>query len=145
MAWTTPKTNWAATYDSDGNYTGDYFTYNDFNRIRNNLDALTEYASTIYLFTFTDTLPSTKTVTGYPYASDINKFETRLHELNSQSLHMDIGTKQVFNDNGSFITADELNRIESAMLNMYSVYQKVAGGRKMLKFRLGFPASSIRF
>lgn len=145
MAWTAPKTNWKATYNSAGAYTGDYFSYTDFNRIRNNLDALTELASTVYIFRFTDTLPNTKTVVGHPYASDINKFETRLHELNSQSLNLPIGTQQTYYDNGAFIDAAELNRIESAMLDMYSIYQKIAYGRKMLKFRLGFPASAIKF
>ena len=144
MAWTTPKTNWKATYDSGGNYTGDYFSYVDFNRIRNNLVALTDIAETLYIFTFTGTLPSEKTVTGYPYASDFNAFETRLHEINAQSINKSIGTQQTFVDNGAFIDFEELNRIESAMLELYEIFKDASGGRRMLAFRLGLAPSSVR-
>lgn len=144
MAWTTPKTNWAALYDTEGNYIGDYFSYVDFNRIRNNLLALTELGSELYNFNFTSTLPSEKTVTGYPYASDINAFETRLDEINRQSVNLSIGTKKTFTDNGVFIDYAELNRIESAMLEMQRIFANASGGRKMLKFTLGFASSSVR-
>ena len=145
MAWTTPKTNWTATSDAMGNYTGDYFSYTDFNRIRNNLVALTEVAETLFHFHFTNTLPSTKSITGYPYASDINKFETRLDEINAQSLRLNIGTKKTYTDNGAFIDADELNRIESAMLTLYQIFYDSSGGRKKLPFMLGLESSSVRF
>lgn len=144
MAWTTPKTNWQASYDENGNYTGDYFYYLDFNRIRNNLVALTELGSELYHFTFTSDLPNTKTTTGYPYASDFNAFETRLDEINRQSLKLSIGAKKTFTDNGTFIDYAELNRIESAMLEMYRIFANASGGRKMLRFTLGFAASSVR-
>ena len=143
--WTTPKTNWQASYDEDGNYTGDYFSYDDFNRIRNNLDALSELGAQLYFLNFTAQLPNTKSVTGYPFASDINAFETRLHELNNQTIRLPIGTKQTFVDNGAFIGFAELNRIESAMVTMYKMFNDALGGRKMLKFRLGLPSSAIRF
>ena len=144
MAWTAPKTNWMATYDSSGEYTGDYFSYVDFNRIRNNLMALTEVGETLYIFNFTSQLPSEKTVTGYPYASDINAFETRLHEINAQSLNKSIGTQKTFYDNGAFIDADELNRIESATLELYQILLDASGGRRMLAFKLGLTPSSVR-
>ena len=144
MDWTTPITNWAALYDTEGNYIGDYFSYVDFNRIRNNLVALTTLGSELYNFTFTTELPEEKTVTGYPYASDINSFETRLDELNRQSVNLSIGTKKTFTDNGVFIDYAELNRIESAMLEMQRIFANASGGRKMLKFTLGFAASSVR-
>lgn len=145
MAWTTPKTDWNSSHGEDGSYTGDYFSYVDFNRIRNNLEALTTLAQELYHFTFTSTLPGTKTVTGYPYASDINAFETRLDEINRQSINVQIGTKKSYSDNGAFIDATELNRIESATLNLYNIFRNATGGRKMLKFRLGFPAGAIKF
>lgn len=144
MAWTTPKTDWTALYDTEGNYIGDYFSYVDFNRIRNNLVALTTLGSELYNFNFTSELPEEKTVTGYPYASDINAFETRLDEINQQSLNLSIGAKKTFSDNGVFIDYAELNRIESAMLEMQRVFANASGGRKMLRFKLGFTASSVR-
>ena len=140
----TPKTDWAVTYDENGKYAGDFFSYVDFNRIRNNLDALTTLGEDLYVFSFSTELPSTKDVTGYPYASDINAFETRLHEINQQSLRLSIGSKKTFTDNGAFIDWKELNRIESATLKLYEAFSEIYGGRRMLKFRLGFTASSIK-
>ena len=145
MAWTTPKTDWTATYDSNGVYTGDYFSYVDFNRIRDNLEALTELAEMLYVLRVTGTLPSTKAVTDYPYADEINLLEKRLHEINAQSINRSIGTQKTYVDNGAFIDAAELNRIESATLDIYRILTEQAGGRKMLKFRLGFPAGAIKF
>lgn len=142
--WTAPKTNWQSSYVGS-TYTGDYFSYVDFNRIRNNLDVLTELATTLYVMSFSGSLPSTKTVSGYPYADEINLLEKRLHEVNSQSINRDIGTQKTYVDNGAFIDATELNRIESATLDLYRILTEQAGGRKMLKFRLGFPAGAIKF
>lgn len=145
MAWTTPKTDWTATYDSGGTYTGDYFSYVDFNRIRNNLDALTELADTLYVLRLTGELPNVKAVSDYPYADEINLLEKRLHEVNAQSINGNIGTQKSFSDNGAFIDATELNRIEGATLNLYRILTEQAGGRRMLKFRLGFTSGSIKF
>lgn len=145
MAWTTPKTDWAVTYDENGVYTGDFFSYVDFNRIRNNLAALTELAEMLYVLRVTGSLPSTKAVTDYPYADEINLLEKRLHEVNNQTIRRSIGNQKTFVDNGAFIDATELNRIERATLDLYRILTEQAGGRKMLKFRLGFPAGSIKF
>lgn len=143
--WTTPKTNWRGTSAEDGTYTGDYFSYVDFNRIRNNLDYLTDLAGQLYVLRLTGDLPSTKVVTDYPYADEINLLEKRLHEINAQSIKRSIGTQKTFYDNGAFIDADELNRIESATLTLNRILTEQAGGRKMLRFRLGLPSGSIRF
>ena len=143
MAWTTPKTNWSAS-SSDGHYTGDYFSYVDFNRIVGNLEVLTGLAGQLYQMTYTTELPGEKSRINYPFAADLNSIETRLHEINDQTLSLTIGTKKTFTSNGVFINATELNRIESAMLALYRPLEDQVGGRKMLKFRLGFVAGSIR-
>ena len=49
MAWQTPKTDWAARYDTDGRYTGDYFNAGDYQRIRGNLLDLAEQAEVFAL------------------------------------------------------------------------------------------------
>ncbi len=143
MAWTTPKTDWNST-SSGGQYTGDYFSYVDFNRIVGNLAVLTDLAGQLYQMQYTTVLPSEKTRTGYPFAADLNSIETRLDEINSQTINLPIGNKRTFTNNGVFINATELNRIESAMLALHRPLEDQVGGRKMLRFRLGFPAGSIR-
>ena len=48
MAWMQPKVAWESSYDSSGNYTGDYFNYTDYNRIKNNLTELRNKAVLLY-------------------------------------------------------------------------------------------------
>ena len=143
MAWTTPKTDWSAT-SVGGVYTGDYFDYIDFNRIVGNLEVLTGLAQQLFMMTFSGDLPDEKGRTDYPYAADMNAIENRLHEINDQTIGLSIGQKRTFTNNGVFINATELNRIESAILSLYEPLTDMVGGRRMLSFRLGTPAGSIR-
>lgn len=48
MAWMQPKMDWESSYDSAGNYTGDYFNFTDYNRIKNNLTELRNKAVLLY-------------------------------------------------------------------------------------------------
>ena len=48
MAWQTPKTNWKVTYDANGNYIGDYFNAEDYQRIKGNLQVLKDMADELY-------------------------------------------------------------------------------------------------
>lgn len=143
MAWTTPKTDWSAT-SVDGVYTGDYFDVYDFNRLVGNLQVLTGLAEQLFMMTFSGNLPDEKARNEYPYASDLNAIENRLHEINDQTIALSIGQKRTFTNNGVFINAAELNRIESAMLRLYEPLLDMVGGRRMLSFRLGTLAGSIR-
>lgn len=136
MAWSTPKTDWSASY-SGTTYTGDYFTYVDFNRIRNNLEYLTDMAEQLYATTWSIGLPDTKGVNNKPYAHQVNALETRLHEMNKQTVNVPIGTQKTFYDNGKFPDAAEWNRIESATLVLLNHLLEQAEGRKTLGFTLG--------
>lgn len=137
MAWVTPKTNWKATY-SGTTYTGDYFSYVDYNRIRGNLLELTSLAEQLYPTTWSHTVPGAKAVDGYgPTAGDFNNFEYRLHDINDQTVHASIGTRKSYSVNGTFVDAAELNRVESATVTLRALLLDQAGGRTKLKFRLG--------
>ena len=48
MAWTAPKTDWKVTYGPDGEYTGDFFNVDDYDRIKQNIEYLREYAYFLY-------------------------------------------------------------------------------------------------
>ena len=61
MAWVTPKTDWQASYDENGNYTGDYFNIEDYNRIIGNLTYLKVLADTLFLPFTTADMGSEKT------------------------------------------------------------------------------------
>lgn len=132
MAWTTPKTNWVAS---------DYFNWSDFNRIKNNLAYLHDRAEEVYP-SFSVNSTSTEDVTDYNYIwlpSDINKLEQDLTTLYQHMTLRDfnIGTQKTFTYNGAFITFTELNRIESATLNIYNRLVNQIAGRKRIAYTLG--------
>ena len=137
MAWTTPKTDWNST-SSDGHYTGDYFSYVDYNRIRGNLLELTSLAEQLYPTSWSHGMPSAKTVDDIgPTAGDFNNFEYRLHDINNQTVKASIGTRKSYSVNGIFVDDIELNRVENATVTLRNLLLDQAGGRLRLKFRLG--------
>lgn len=144
MAWITPKTDWSAGTGASP-YNGDYFNAVDYNRIRENLLYLTGLAEQLYSgMVFTTSIGSQKTYSSWIYADEINSFETRLDEINAQSVQVSIGTKKTFVENGKGIDAAELNRLESGCLAVYGILHNMAGGRRMMRFTLGIPASAVR-
>lgn len=128
VEWIEPKTDWS---------TGDKFNINDYNRIKNNLTYLHEYASELYVPFEAEDMGEDAT---YPIFWDVDKFnafERNLDEINKQIYTQDFGVSQTFYPNGVFIQADELNRIESAMLSMKDILDRQKSGIRRLPFRLG--------
>lgn len=136
MAWTTPKTDWKVSYDSDGVYNGDRFNYADFNRLVNNLKELRELSIKLYN-EFAITTTATKNVTSYLYADDFNKIEENLEVINTNTLNRDYGDTQTYYANGNTFDYKELNRIESAMLDLYERLSNQYNSRRMLTFNFG--------
>ena len=128
MAWIQPKTNWTVS---------DRFNISDYNRIKGNLDFLEDKAETLYMSFDTQDMGPEKTYVDYIYASEINKFEENLEKINQNIFTQDFGDRQTFVPNGVFITYDELNRIESAILNMYNLLDRQKAGLIRLAFRFG--------
>lgn len=109
----TPKTDWKAT---------DHLTYVDWNRIVNNLYFLKELGINRYSDLVNVQLTSAMTDKkewGWLFAEDLNAVENDLENINQVSAKLDIGTKQTFVAYGKAITYIELNRIESATLELY--------------------------
>ena len=73
MTWLEPKTNWSDKWDGN-TYVGDYFTYVDYNRIKNNTLFLIGYASQMYDVTPFE-LGEEKAEGDIPYADEFNMFE----------------------------------------------------------------------
>ena len=128
MAWITPKTNWVST---------DWFNASDYNRIRGNILFLSDLCSQLFATKFSTSIGSAKSVTDRIYADEFNSLEVRLREINAYSVHVkEYDTAKIFYDNGKGIDSDELNRIESVALGLYTALNFVSGGRKRLRFRL---------
>ena len=78
MAWTQAKTDWAGGYDSAGNYTGDYFNAEDYNRIKNNIAEIRNLAVCVYPDFSLKDMGADKVVGDYIYADEINLLENNL-------------------------------------------------------------------
>ena len=127
--WHTPKTNWKPT---------DRFNYVDYNRIKNNLVYLHELAETLYRqFDVIDLGEDIDTYAGYFTAQQFNNFESNLDTINKNIFTQDFGISQRFFDNGVFIQWNELNRIESAILQMNDLLDRQKATLRKIPFTLG--------
>lgn len=143
MAWETPKTNWYGTTDADGNYVGDRFNAVDFNRIKNNLAYLRELSIKLYEEFSIVSLGVDRTPANYFYADEINQLEENLDTINTNTLQRAYGTPPVYVDNGNTPDFDELNRLESAILDLYDRLTNEFEGRRMFTWNFGMKGGDL--
>lgn len=127
MAWSTPKTDWVAT---------DNVNVEAYNRWINNLDYLQTLCQKMYTLYKTN-LGSDQTVNDVPYEDMLNKIETALENLNAACYNFDIGSTHVFSANSPYIDYNEINRIESAELKLYTWLTTQFENIPKLAFTLG--------
>ena len=153
MAWITPKTDWTIEYDDDGNYIGDFFSYTDYNRIKNNLLELRSMAVQMFYgipeFDLGDDKhqydPANPDFDNDNFfADEFNAIEDGLQAIDDAISFIDFGTKKTFTDNGRFIDYTELNRIESAQLRIYGLISNAITGKLRLQITLGLKENDIR-
>lgn len=137
MAWTTPKTNWNGGTAADGTYIGDRFNAVDFNRIKNNLDYLRELAIKLYDEFAINALGSDRTPADYFYADEINQLEENLTIINNNTLKRHYGTAPTYVNNGRTMDFTELNRLESAILDLYDRLTNQSEGRRKFQWNFG--------
>lgn len=143
MAWEAPKTNWYGTTDADGNYVGDRFNAVDFNRIKNNLTYLRELSIKLYEEFSIVSLGADRTPANYFYADEINQLEKNLNAINANTLQRSYGTPPVYVDNGNTPDFDELNRLESAILDLYDRLTNEFEGRRMFTWNFGMKGGDL--
>lgn len=137
MAWITPKTNWNGGTAADGTYIGDRFNAVDFNRIKNNLDYLRELAIKLYDEFAINALGSDRTPADYFYADEINQLEENLTIINNNTLKRHYGTAPTYVNNGRTMDFTELNRLESAILDLYDRLTNQSEGRRKFQWNFG--------
>jgi hypothetical protein len=132
MEWIEPKTDWDIT---------DYFNIDDYGRIVNNIAYLKEYAKTILLnlenVEFSENIVNDKTYTSMIYASEINAIEDKLEELNLKTYAVNIGEKKTYYPNEKTMNYDDLNRIETACLNIFKTISSHINEIQRFPFTLG--------
>lgn len=123
MAWITPKTNWVAT---------DLVNASDYNRIAGNLNFL-KSAMRLMLANLNDD----KTISDLPYPGVWNAVEQDLESVNNLSYRFDIGDTQTFYANQPYISAEELNRIERYINQLYVQYWTQKDASRHFYYRMG--------
>ena len=143
MAWTTPKTDWHGGLDAEGLYEGDRFNATDFNRIKNNLAYLRELAITLYEEFSIVSLGNDRTPADYFYADEINQLEANLVTINQNTINRSYGTAPTYVENGNTMDYTELNRLESAMLDLYNRLTNQSEGRRMFTWNFGMKGGTL--
>lgn len=128
MMWQQPKTDWQAEDD---------VLCSDYNRIKGNIEFLKELAYILYFPFPLEDMGEDKAEEEYPYADEINRIADNLELLAAGSYHVDVGTKIVYEENGPYIAYGDLNRIESAILQLYENMNRIKAVKGRLPFRLG--------
>lgn len=136
MSWETPKTDWYGAV-VDNVYTGDRFNYTDYNRIKNNLVYLRNLAIKMYDEFSINDVGSDKSVAEYYYAEEINQMEENLEIINSHTLAREYGDTPTYADNGNTPDYTELNRLESAILDLYDRLSNQSEGRRTFEWNFG--------
>lgn len=153
MAWSTPKTDWKAEYSNIEIYLGDFFNVEDYNRIKNNLQYIDDRAKELFYGVPDLQLDVDKhfPIPGSPdfdndniFADEINAIENGLQGIQDAIKLFDYGKAKLFYENGAFIDYNELNRIESAELDLYEHIESSIAGKLRLAYRLGQKGSTIR-
>ena len=137
MIWTTPKTDWYGSTDENGVYTGDRFNAKDFNRIKNNLEFLRNLAIDMYKKFNITSLGKDRTPVDYFYADEINQLETNLQAINNNTLKRQYGSAVTYFENSVTMTFGELNRLETAILDLYDRLNNQSEGRRTFTWNFG--------
>lgn len=143
MEWQTPKTDWYGKRNSDGTYIGDRFNATDFNRIKNNLKYLHELALTMYEKFVILYVSEDKNPADFLYADEINRLEQNLTIINNNTVKGSYGTSPTYAENGNTIDFKELNRLESATLDIYKKLMNQAKGRRVFTWNFGMKGDSL--
>lgn len=132
MAWQTPKTDWRWV----SNEKGDYFNAEDYNRIIGNMEFLRELSAQVNPDFRVNHLDG-KDYSSYIYADEFNKIEENLEIITRGMYPYKTADKRVYYPNQPTPNYDELNRVESLLLERFNFVQNQIKGRKTLSFVLG--------
>ena len=126
--WIQPKTNWQPE---------DYFNIDDYNRIKGNLNELKSLALVVWPNVPFEEMGADKMYSDYGfYADEINRFEMNVDHIRDATVPLEMGEKQTFYENQSFIDWKELNRIETAWARMYQYIHGSSSGVPRMTFIL---------
>ena len=132
----TPYTAWTIQYDSEGEYTGDFFNVEDYDRIKQNIEYLREYAYFLY-GGFTLRGMVAVTVESYGYASTIDALDAILEAIAANTFRPpDMLPVKQWRGNQPPPGADDWNRIENTCLLLFEQFERQFACLPKLAFEL---------
>lgn len=132
----TPYTAWTIQYDSEGEYTGDFFNVEDYDRIKQNIEYLREYAYFLY-GGFTLRGMVAVTVESYGYASTIDALDANLEAIAANTFRPpDMMPVKQWRGNQPPPGADDWNRIENTCLLLFEQFERQSACLPKLAFEL---------
>lgn len=132
----TPYTTWAIRYDSEGEYTGDFFNVEDYDRIKQNIEYLREYAYFLY-GGFTMRSMVDVTVESYGYASTIDALDANLEAIAANTFRPpDMLPVKQWRGNQPPPGPDDWNRIENTCLLLFEQFERQFACLPKLAFEL---------
>lgn len=132
----TPYTAWTIQYDSEGEYTGDFFNVEDYDRIKQNIEYLREYAYFLY-GGFTLRGMVAVTVESYGYASTIDALDANLEAIAANTFRPpDMLPVKQWRGNQPPPGADDWNRIENTCLLFFEQFERQSACLPKLAFEL---------
>lgn len=132
----TPYTAWTIQYDSEGEYTGDFFNVEDYDRIKQNIEYLREYAYFLY-GGFTLRGMVAVTVESYGYASTIDALDANLEAIAANTFRSpDMLPVKQWRGNQPPPGADDWNRIENTCLLLFEQFERQSACLPKLAFEL---------
>lgn len=148
--WITPKTDWKVTYDEDtGEYVGDYFNSEDYDRIVNNMNVLRQLYITIY--GDSGEMVRFQPVEGKVYVIYVNRFYPIARSLNHccvwilNRAYEDYLYFDNLKEGDSFPTYEKLNSLEKTMLLCYEQMNEFIANRRQFKWRLGIEGGTKKW
>ena len=91
------------------------------------------------LYSDVPSIPTIRTVQvgDFVYADEINQIEDNFKRIAQFTFNRNYGSCPVYHDNDSFIDFRELNRLESAILDMYDRLTNQYNGRRTFTWAFG--------
>lgn len=134
------KTDWAVRYDIDGNYIGDYFSANDYNRIKSNLGEVHALALELYPAFSIPQIPDV-TEADFYFETTINALERTIDAIRNATFDPGLPSTKIWYGNDYAPTFTDYNRIESCCLKMHDILER----QKESKYTLAFTLGGVQF
>jgi len=88
-------------------------------------------------------LGNDRTPADYFYADEINQLEANLVTINQNTINRSYGTAPTYVENGNTMDYTELNRLESATLDLYNRLTNQSEGRRMFTWNFGMKGGTL--